>query len=762
MPAATEAVALITRGPPVADSTVDDRRAGFAAAAAAGVMIAQQVAGKATRDALFLSNFPVTTLPRIVIASALLSALVVLAWADLLRRRGPYPLMPLAFVASGLAMLAIALTAPHAPGLAVIATYVHVAVLGPVLISGFWSLLTERFDPRAAKRTFGRVAAYGALGGLAGGVLAERVTTWAGATTMLPVLSGLHLACAGFAAGVRPPPMRRAEPAAEPPFQGLRVVSRTPYLQSLGVLVLLGAVSASLLDYVFKASAVRALQGEAPLMRLFSAYHTGVALLAFAVQMFASGPMLAGAGLARTVAMLPLATFAGSVAAVWIPGLASTVAARGAEGVLRNSLFRSGYELLFTPIPARDRRASKIFVDVGFERAGDALGGAIVTVLLGMAVATPARALLWIAAALSALALVVALRIHRGYVATLESSLLAGDIALDAHDAQDATTRLVALRTQSLRIRPGRTAAAFDPASPVAFPALGAPAPPPSGAKTGSEITIAAPAGTLLERAADLASGDRARILRALAVPLEAPLVPYALAVLEHGDLAPDALRALRPLVPGIAGQLGDALVERERPVAARRRIARLLGSTGSPRTIEALILGLDDAAFEVRHACGRELARLRARDATLVFDPERVFAVVRREVEVERGVWQGRRDIERLGDGGSPADAYLFTRASASLEHVFDLLSLVLSHRPLQIAYRGLQGEDRMVRGLALEYLESVLPATIRARLWPFLEADADAAPTRRPREEILEDLLRSHESIRIRLSELRGEPEP
>jgi len=725
-------------------------------------MIAQQVAGKATRDALFLSNFPVTTLPRIVIASALLSALVVLAWAHLLHRRGPYPLMPLAFVASGLAMLAIGFTAPHAPGPAVIAAYMHVAVLGPVLISGFWSLLTERFDPRAAKRTFGRVAGYAALGGLAGGVLAERVTTWAGATTMLPVLGGLHLACAAFAAGVRPRPMHAAEATVDTPLHGVRVLLRTPYLQSLGVLVLLGAVSAALLDYVFKSNAVRTMPGEAPLMRLFSAYHTGVALLAFAVQLLASGPMLAGAGLARTVATLPLATFVGGVAAVWAPGLASTLVARGAEAVLRNSLFRSAYELLFTPIPQRDRRASKIFVDVGFERAGDALGGAIVTVLLGMAVVTPARALLWIAAGLSALAVVVALRIHRGYVATLESSLLAGDIALDVQDAQDATTRLVALRTQPLRIRAGGAPAAFDPASRAAFPALGSPAPPSPGAATGSEGATAGPAHPLLERAADLASGDGTRIRRALATPLETPLVPYALALLERGDLAPDALRALQPLAAGIAGQLGDALVERGRPVAARRRIARLLGSTRVPRAIEALLHGLDDPSFEVRHACGKELARMRAGEATLVFDAERLFAVVRREVEVERSVWLSQRDIDRLADAGSPADAYLSTRASASLEHVFDLLSLVLSPRPLQIAYRGLNGEDRMVRGLALEYLESVLPAAIRDRLWQFLEADAKATPTQRPREEVLEDLLRSHESIRIRLSELRGEPEP
>ena len=157
------------------------------------------------------------------------------------------------------------------------------------------------------------------------------------------------------------------------------------------------------------------------------------------------------------------------------------------------------------------------------------------------------------------------------------------------------------------------------------------------------------------------------------------------------------------------------------------------------------------------------ELARLRAADATLKFDAERVFAVVRREVEVEQKVWRNQRDIMRLDDGVSPiGDAYLSTRASASLEHVFNLLSLMLSHRPLQVAFRGLTGDDPMMRGMALEYLESVLPPVIRDRLWPFLEADATAPPTQRLREEILGDLLRSHDSIRIKLSELDGDPEP
>jgi hypothetical protein len=267
----------------------------------------------------------------------------------------------------------------------------------------------------------------------------------------------------------------------------------------------------------------------------------------------------------------------------------------------------------------------------------------------------------------------------------------------------------------------------------------------------------------LLERAADLASHDATRIRGALAERLEGPLVPYALALLERGDLAPEVFGALRPLVADIAGQLGDALVERARPVAVRRRIARLLGTTTTPRTIEALLHGLDDASFEVRHACGMALAHMRSADATLAFDSDRVFAVARREVAVEESVWRGRRDMDRLNDGGAAiTDAYLSVRASASLEHVFAVLSLALAHRPLRIAFRGVSGDDPMSRGLALEYLESVLPPDIRDRLWPFLEVDSGVPRTQRVREDILAELLRSHESIAMRMSELGGDAQP
>jgi hypothetical protein len=103
-----------------------------------------------------------------------------------------------------------------------------------------------------------------------------------------------------------------------------------------------------------------------------------------------------------------------------------------------------------------------------------------------------------------------------------------------------------------------------------------------------------------------------------------------------------------------------------------------------------------------------------------------------------------------------SPIDSFVRDRAGESLAHVFTLLSLVMPREPLQLAFRGLQTDDDHLRGTSLEYLDSVLPAPIRQRLWPFLEH----RPSRhavRPREEAIAALLRSHKSILLNLEELR-----
>ena len=174
-----------------------------------------------------------------------------------------------------------------------------------------------------------------------------------------------------------------------------------------------------------------------------------------------------------------------------------------------------------------------------------------------------------------------------------------------------------------------------------------------------------------------------------------------------------------------------------------------------SQRAVDGLMFALDDLRFAVRCQAGRSLVAILDRNPLLGIDRERILEVVLEEVVVGRPVWEGRRLLDGHASD-SPLDAFVRDRAGASLAHVFTLLSLVLPREPLQLAFRGLQTDDEHLRGTALEYLDSVLPNAIKARLSPFLE---HRPPQRsgRGHEETIAALLRSNRSIELNLEELR-----
>jgi hypothetical protein len=170
-------------------------------------------------------------------------------------------------------------------------------------------------------------------------------------------------------------------------------------------------------------------------------------------------------------------------------------------------------------------------------------------------------------------------------------------------------------------------------------------------------------------------------------------------------------------------------------------------------------LIGLEDLRFEVRYHCARSLTEVRERNPRIRIDKDRIFEVVEREAAVGRLVWDSQRLLHQLDDARPSmfVDDFVKDRANRSLAHVFTLLALVLPTEPLKIAFRGLHTDNQALRGTALEYLEGVLPPSIRKRLWPYLEDERTAPSTARPREQILADLLRSHQSILLNLEELR-----
>jgi len=375
------------------------------------------------------------------------------------------------------------------------------------------------------------------------------------------------------------------------------------------------------------------------------------------------------------------------------PGIVTAGAIRGSEAVLRSSLFRSGYELFYAAVPSRKRRETKPILDVGFERAGDMLGGMLISILLlaGSGAAIPL--MLAIAAITGLAGMWISRMLHQGYVKALETNLLNQSIHIPISDIRDSTTRAAVMRTLQ-----GRTPAPSPQERPK----------PPA-----SIVERPKPADALVDRIVDLRSSDPEVVRRALQKPLEPVLAAHAIGLLAWNAVADDAVTALQKVAPSIIGLLTDALLDPSQEFAVRRRIPRILAVTDSKRAFEGLTHSLSDNRFEVRFQSGRALAQIQDRVPEIPVDQALITKAVLQELLVDREVWESRRVIDAGED----------EPVSVSSEHVFRLLSLILPREPMRIAYRGLHSGNEHLKGMALEYFDSVLPAEVRRPMRPLLE---------------------------------------
>lgn len=623
----------------------------------AALMMAFQVAGKAARDALFLSSFRPSQLPPMIVAGALTAILLGVINGRLLARVSPRRFVPWLLMTSAALHVVEYISWHGHPGLTAIAVYIHVVSLGAVITSGFWSVVNEQFDPYTAKQRFGTIAAAGTAGGVGGGFLAERLAVMAPTESVLLLLAAAQFITTALlswmpAASVR---SRRER------VHALDLLRKSSWLRTLSLLVLSGTFSAALFDYVLKADARHALGPGEPLLRFFALFHTSTAALSFLFQTAGTSAVLSRFGLGATVATLPVTATVSGLLAAFGRTFPLVTAARGAEAVIRGSFYRAGYELLYSPMPAVEKRAIKSVNDVTVDRLGDALGGAVAQMAITLGPSS-GFVMLLTGSVTSGIGWLLARRLQKGYVRMLEHSL-------QYHASEEEAAR---------------------------------PDSEPAGiASDGDPVARAASPDETPDLRSALMSGDPGFQRQVLQKPgpIERGLLPLVIPLLANPELRKPARQAIASIAPANVGQLSDYLLDPQTDTEARMQLPSLLAATGVPRAAGGLLLALMDPDRRIRRESARALEQLKQiTDAAM--DEDRVYPAVRDELHASAA----RAERADLG--------YLFT-----------LLSLVLPSEPVRVASESLRAGDPHLRGLALEYLETAVPADVAALLMDAIE---------------------------------------
>lgn len=729
------------------------RAAARVAVVGALTVLSAFVASKAARDAVLLSSFDVEQLPLFVGLSAAISLPIVLLAGRLFVRFSPGRLLPVMNLASALLLIGEWLLARSEPKVAAVIVFLHLGSFGAVLVSGFWSIINERFDVRSAKRYVGRIGVGATLGGILGSGIAERVAVYLEPNAILLVLAILQGTCACVLRMlVTDEPARRPPPEALAPLASLRTIARTSLLRNLAFVVVLGAIGAAALDFVFKAEVVSA--SPDGMLRMFALYHLGTSVITALVQMLVAQRMLRGLGVARTVGTLPITVTGFGLVAVFAGGLVPTMLARGAEAVVRSSVFRAGYELLYAPLPDDQKRSTKVVLDVGAERVGDLLGAQLVALVLYLA---PTHTPVLIAGICAgALAFAFASRVPRAYTAALANSLVEqkkdelevpnvrlddplrftslGSPSMTETGADLTALSLLGLKAADIRnldldVEP----VVHEVVIPAAPRKPERPRPEPERPRP--ELSDSLLHDATLERIAALRSRDLTRVREVLAGDVTPELVPHILPLVAWDEVAPAALTALVPIAPRCTGMIIDALLDPDREFSIRRRLPAVL-TAGDPQ-LAALGLwrAISDARFEVRYRCGRALLELREAGHPMPFEKHDIHQLIERELSVERTVLRSYRLLDSAPDLGARSDR---DASAMALAHVFNLLALELPPDPVRIAFQSLHATDRELRATALEYLESALPPHLGEKLWPLIDVQVRPSSSSRTPEEL------------------------
>lgn len=692
------------------------------AALGAGLAMAAVTLARALRESLYLSNFPVDTLPYVTVAAAVAALPAVSLFTRRLARGRTRAAM--STLALGLAIVVAGLwPLLTRGGAAVVALYLATAVGSLLLTSGYWVIVADLFPVREAKRRYALVTAGGTVGtlvaGLTLGALAQRVALSA---VLLMLLAALALfavlvlrlpasavLASGDAAERRPSfPLR----------DGLREIRRTPHLRSIAALVCAATIASTLIDFQFKAAAQATSTDPAALWGFLGTFYGAAGLLALLLQLVVAPRLLSERnGVGVSLAVLPTVLLAGAVAQVALPGVAVATALRGADNVLRRAIHRPVLEYLFVPLPPMVRRRAKPVLDTVVDTAAESVGALLVLGLVTFG-NLPARSLSLLVVIGAGVLLLVGRRMAAEYARTVVARL------------QESPVREVYTASFS-RLDLG-SAIAADP-----LVASGAPSPSTAPPTLTVLDRLRSPDNVVAAAALDDVDGGDPDHLAAVVRQLARDtLRDRAVAVLTaHGDA----------VVPILTATLRDPATA----FAVRRRVPALLAKLGGSDADDALVDALAADRFEVRYRAAAALTRRRRAALPTTGRDWRaaVWNALATELARDRAIWELQKLLDDPIDARIDADDPLMqrvgVRGSLSLEHAFRLLGLVLDPAAVGAAYEGVLRDDPQVRSFALEYLEQVLPSPLRDRLWPII--GDDDARARRPLDHVLRDLLDS-----------------
>jgi ATP:ADP antiporter, AAA family len=334
-----------------------------------------------------------------------------------------------------------------------VAFYVLALILGILLISQFWTLANDIYDPRQAKRLFGFIGGGSSLGGAVGAGLTSLFVVEVGTNNLLLVSAAILAVCAVLVTaivrreGVKTDYSAVGEERGVGGGEAIRMLRSSRHLQMIALVIGCAAIGAAVIEQQLNMAAEAVKGASSDSITAFLAQITFyLSAAGFLIQVGLTSRIHRSLGLAVALLILPvsLGTTAALIllnGALWTAG-----AARVLDTSLRYTIDKTTREVLFLPLPVDLKYRAKPFVDVTVDRSAKALGALLCLVLIKpWGLHLDWRHLSYASLAVTGLWVFVAVRARREYLKAFRRSIetramVPANVRVDVADAATIET----------------------------------------------------------------------------------------------------------------------------------------------------------------------------------------------------------------------------------------------------------------------------------------------------------------------------------
>ncbi len=602
--------------------------------------------------------------------------------------------------------------------------YLFGLILGILLISQFWTLANDIYDPRQAKRLFGLIGGGASLGGATGAAITAGLVESLGTRTMLLVSAGIMLVCLGIVVLIirtneragQSDAAKTREDAGVGGGEALALLRGSRHLQIIALVITFAAIGAAIIEQQLNMATAEAKgQSNTDGITAFLAQVTVyLSLIGLFIQVALTSRIHRLLGIGFALLILPVSLGASGLLMLTVGALWTTGAARVIDTSLRYTVDKTTREILFLPLPADVKYRAKPFIDVTVDRLSKGAGALLILVLIkDWGLALTWRQLSYASLTIMALWIVFALRARKEYMAAFRRSIVqqdmqAGELRLETADL----STIEALVEELAHDDPKRVLYALDLLESLGKAHLVSPLmlhheAPEIRTRVLQLAEASGPPGVTrwqrgIERGLADAEGEvRTAAVRALAAVKGQEAAALMRPYLRDGDpaLVVTAASALSsstdPADVTAALDTFRALIDdaREQRASTRADVARALGRVSNPEFRSLLVPLMFDADTEVARAAILSAARLGAGD--FLFVPPLVSLLRNRLLK-----GAAREVLAGYGEAVVPTLVY-FMRDREEDVWVRRHLPATLAHIPCAATLQALAGRARRHRRL-------------------------------------------------------------